>query len=365
MPRGRGSLCSTTLRITTKRAVPFRKFRNHVCRNGGTNAAARNAFDGAHTSWFCARRSRSLLLSSAFKFSYSSRPIRSSVSGGSFFTSNNRHSENCGSAGYCSSGFAVASVGVTHSPPLVIGATGGSGTRVIARIARHAGYNLGRRLNSSEDALEFYSFHDIWINPFVFAQGRGEAMTPWQSARMKEGFHAALARHIPEAERRGTRWGWKAPRSIYLLPFFSAQFPQLKFIHVLRDGRDMALSQNQNQLRKHQRAVLAWRERVFRSVPERSILLWERTNLRAADYGEVSLRQNYLRIRFEDICGQSLETTAQIVNFLEAPIDPATIAQTEVTAPKTLGRWQDCSPQIISRLETLAALSLRRFGYLD
>ena len=259
----------------------------------------------------------------------------------------------------------MASVGVTHSPPLVIGATGGSGTRVIARIARHAGYNLGSRLNSSEDALEFYSFHDIWINPFVSAQGRGEAMTPWQSARMKEGFHAALARHIPEAERRGTRWGWKAPRSIYLLSFLSAQFPQLKFIHVLRDGRDMALSPNQNQLRKHGRAALRWRERLFRSIPERSALLWEKINLRAADYAKARLRENYLLVRFEDLCAEPLETTARIVNFLGAPIDPAPIAQTEITAPKTLGRWRDCSPRIVSRLETLAAASLRRFGYLN
>ncbi len=259
----------------------------------------------------------------------------------------------------------MASVGVTHSAPVVIGATGGSGTRVIARIAKHAGYNLGSRLNSSEDALEFYSFHDIWINPFVSAQGRGEAMTPWQSARMKEGFHAALARHIPEAERRGTRWGWKAPRSIYLLSFLSVQFPQLKFIHVLRDGRDMALSPNQNQLRKHGRAALRWRERLFRSIPERSALLWEKINLRAADYAEARLRENYLRVRFEDLCAEPLETTVRIVNFLEAPIDPAPIAQTEITAPKTLGRWRDCSPRIISRLETLAATSLRRFGYLE
>ena len=167
--------------------------------------------------------------------------------------------------------------------PLVIGATGGSGTRVIARIAKLAGYNLGAKLNSAEDALEFYSFHDRWINPFVSAQRHREKVTSWQSARMKEDFHAALARHIPEAERRGTRWGWKAPRSIYLLPFLSTQFPKLKFIHLLRDGRDMAFSQNQNQLRKHQRAVLAWRERVFRSVPERSILLWERINLNCAN----------------------------------------------------------------------------------
>lgn len=259
----------------------------------------------------------------------------------------------------------MASVGVTHLAPLVIGATGGSGTRVIARIAKYAGYNLGSRLNSSEDALEFYSFHDTWINPFVSSQRRGESVTPWQSARMKEDFHAALARHIPEAERRGTRWGWKAPRSIYLLPFLHAQFAQLKFIHLLRDGRDMALSPNQNQLRKHGRAVLSWRERLLHSRAEGSMLLWADVNLHAADYGEASLRENYLRVHFEDLCAKPLEATAQIVNFLGAPIDPEPIAQTEITAPKTLGRWRDCSPRIISRLETLAATSLRRFGYLN
>jgi len=259
----------------------------------------------------------------------------------------------------------MASVGVIHLVPLVIGATGGSGTRVIARIAKHAGYNLGSRLNSSEDALEFYAFHDAWINPFVSAQRRREAMTLWQSTRMKEDFYAALARHIPEAERRGTRWGWKAPRSIYLLPFLSAQFPQLKFIHVLRDGRDMAFSPNQNQLRKHGRAVLSWRERLFRSIPERSGLLWEKVNSKAADYGETTLGENYLRVRFEDLCAEPLETTARIMNFLEAPVDPEPIAQAEITAPKTLGRWRDCSPRVISRLQALAATSLRRFGYLE
>ena len=259
----------------------------------------------------------------------------------------------------------MASVGVTHLAPLVIGATGGSGTRVIARIAKHAGYNLGSRLNSSEDALEFYSFHDTWINPFVSSQRRGESVTPWQSARMKEDFHAALARHIPEAERCGTRWGWKAPRSIYLLPFLHAQFAQLKFIHLLRDGRDMALSPNQNQLRKHGRAVLSWRERLLHSTAQSSMLLWADVNLRAADYGEASLRENYLRVYFEDLCAKPLEATAQIVNFLGAPIDPAPIARTEITPPGSLGRWRTCSPQIVSKLETMAATSLRRFGYLE
>jgi len=258
----------------------------------------------------------------------------------------------------------VASVGVASSAPLVIGATGGSGTRVIARIAKHAGYNLGTNLNASEDALELYAFHDAWINPFVSAQRSRHAMTPWQAARMKEDFYAALARHIPEAERRGALWGWKAPRSIYLLPFLHGECPQLKFIHLLRDGRDMALSPNQNQLRKHGEAVLTFKERLFRSTAERSMLLWEKVNLRAADFGESEMSGKYLRVRFEDLCAAPMETTTKILNFLEAVADPGGIAHSEIMPPKTLGRWRDCSPRIISKLERAGEAALRKFGYL-
>ena len=95
------------------------------------------------------------------------------------------------------------------------------------------------------------------------------------------------------------------------------------------------------------------------------MLLWEKVNLRAADFGESRLPEKYLRIRFEDLCAAPLETTTRVLNFLEAPIDPAPIASGEITPPKTLGRWRDCSPHIISRLERAGAAGLRRFGYLE
>ena len=48
----------------------------------------------------------------------------------------------------------------------------------------------------------------------------------------------------------------KNPRSMFLLPFFDSYFPALKFIHIVRDGRDMAYSKNQNQLHKHGSTLL-------------------------------------------------------------------------------------------------------------
>ena len=247
----------------------------------------------------------------------------------------------------------------------MIGATGGSGTRVIARLARHAGYDLGRNLNEAEDALEFYSFHETWINPFVSAEVRGRALSREQAEQMEQEFQAALERHHPSNSQTIQQWGWKAPRSIYLLPFLHRQLPNFKFIHLLRDGRDMVLSANQNQLRKHAAAILTWPERLFRSEPERALLLWARANVRAAEFGETTLRDNYFRVRFEDLCASPVETTAGIMNFLGAPgVDSEAIARIEISPPSTLQRWRSYPAPLIARLEAVGRDALRKFGYL-
>ena len=258
----------------------------------------------------------------------------------------------------------MSTPGVTFSPPLIIGATGGSGTRVVARLARQAGFNLGTHLNAADDALEFRPFHDKWINRFLGAEDRQANLASNEPQQMAREFQEIVARHLSKAERGRTRWGWKGPRSIYLLPFLHAQFPDLKFVHVVRDGRDMAFSKNQNQLRKHGRAVLTRRERWFNSEPARAILLWGRVNLRAAEYGESQLGENYLAVRFEDLCEAPVETTARLMRFLDVDLDAVSIAGVEIAPPLSLGRWRKQPSRLISKLERAAAVSLRKFGYL-
>jgi hypothetical protein len=253
----------------------------------------------------------------------------------------------------------------TTSAPLVIGATGGSGTRVVARLARHAGYDLGRHLNQADDALSFRPFHDQWINRFIAAQNRQVSLSQKETERMTADFRHAVEQHLsPSTVEKETRWGWKAPRSIYLLSFFHAQFPALKFIHVLRDGRDMAFSKNQNQLRKHACVVLSWRERWFDSEPVRSVLLWARVNLRAAEYGEMQLGKNYLAVRFEDLCQQPVEATARIMRFLEVNLDAESVARAEISPPLSLGRWRKYPAPLVATLLDVGSVALEKFGYL-
>jgi hypothetical protein len=250
--------------------------------------------------------------------------------------------------------------------PHVIGATGGSGTRVLARMLRHAWTFLGTHLNVSDDSLFFGAYSDRWINRFV-----GDA-TPLPT----EGVRTAMARDLDVTvtqhlssllaegpDSRWRAWGWKEPRSIFLLPFFDAHFPALKFVHLVRDGRDMAYSPNQNQLSKHGRALLT-REELSLEQPLQSMALWARLNSRRADYGEAHLGPRYLRVRFEDLCAAPLPVFQRIVQFLGLRNDVAEIGCLEVAPPASLGRWRAQDPAQIEALHTVGQSALARFGYL-
>jgi hypothetical protein len=255
------------------------------------------------------------------------------------------------------------------SAPLVIGGSGGSGTRVVARLSRRAGYDLGTDVNAAGDSVHLRMFYLDWINRFVASERRGRRVPPDQIRQMNDDFHRAIARHLAGCSNASTsnggRWGWKAPRGIFLLPFMHSQFPKMKFVHVIRDGRDIALSQNQSQLRKQGAVLLTRRERWFNSDPLNSILLWQRVNLSAANYGETNLGKNYQLVRFEDICGAPVETTARLFGFLGAEADAEQAAREEISAPNSIGRWRACPRALRAQFERAAATSLHRFGYVD
>lgn len=239
-----------------------------------------------------------------------------------------------------------------------MGATGGSGTRVIARVARRSGLFIGTNLNPAEDALEVAEYYDRWINPHLsHVQGRG----PDVEAEMRTELIALLGRH--RAASDGGAWGWKEPRSIFLVSFLARTLPGLRFVHLVRDGRDLAFSKNKNQPRKHADAFLG-PESEDPTAPPRSIELWNAVNLSAADAAEAELGERYLRIRYEDLCAEPEPVIARLLDFLELEGDPARLAE-EVEPPPTLGRWRESDPALVERLQQIARPALERFGYLN
>lgn len=244
--------------------------------------------------------------------------------------------------------------------PNVIGATGGSGTRVVARILRGGGMYIGERRNDYEDALDLGEYSDRWVTTFMTA---GSTLPEPMVGDMADDLTGVLERHLATLPDDAIAWGWKEPRSIYLLPFYHAVLPSIRFLHFVRDGRDMAFSANQQQLAKHGRAVIA-RSRLPWRQPVDSIELWTKVNLMAADYGERRLGAGYLRVRFEDLCADPARTAARIGRFfgLEGQIGAA--AEAHVRPPATLGRWRGERARTVERLEEIAEPALARFGYV-
>jgi hypothetical protein len=244
--------------------------------------------------------------------------------------------------------------------PNIIGGSGGSGTHVVARIAREGGMFIGTNLNVSEDALDFADYLDRWMNIFMMAS-KMSAWSPPSRAAMIRDLQRVLGKHLAPLHPTARAWGWKEPRSMFLLPFLHSQFPTMRFLHVIRDGRDIAYSTNQNQLRKH--GWLLDTTELRASQPMRSMALWSRVNLVTADYGENIPRTQYLRIRFEDLCHQPVPVIIQIFGFFGLSGEANHIARAEVRPPESLDRWRTQGRDTLAELRQLGHVALERFGY--
>jgi hypothetical protein len=223
---------------------------------------------------------------------------------------------------------------------------------------------IGTNLNDYQDAQDLAGFSDRWINGFVTAGGLGGLSVETRAA-MEADLAEAIEEHRRPLPSDATAWGWKEPRSIYLISFFDQVLPEFRFLHFMRDGRDMAFSDNQQQLKKHGDTVLgpaSWFASRFRK-PVRSMTLWSLVNTRAADFGEQHLGDRYLRVRFEDLCSDPVATVERIYGFFGLSGD-VEAAAAEVRPPATLGRWRAKGAKTLAELHEVGGAALERFGYL-
>jgi hypothetical protein len=247
-----------------------------------------------------------------------------------------------------------------HASPLVIVGIGGSGTRVFARLAAASGRNMGGPQNDSNDALALYGVADRWCEP-VYRAWRSDAPFPDQKA-----FEADLASNV-EYHRRGelssVPWGWKQPRSIHLLPALEAAYPgDLRVLHVVRDGRDVAFG-NDIHLRLTGSYSIPTESRN-EPAPVQLAHLWATANSLAADFGERVLGERYLRVSLEDLCDDTDRTGERIVAFIGGNAPPKRIREI-VDRPASIGRWLDADPEAAATVVEALGDALPRFGYRD
>lgn len=138
------------------------------------------------------------------------------------------------------------------------------------------------------------------------------------------------------AEREGkTRWGDKTPGYVREMHRIESVLPEARFVHLVRDGRDVALS------------VLGmnWGPST---VPE-AAFRWKKRILRARE--QAPRIGHYVEIRYEDLVRDTEDTLRRICEFIELPYDEAMLRYHE-RAPerlqekaRDLDRGPDKAPQ--------------------
>lgn len=182
---------------------------------------------------------------------------------------------------------------------------------------------------------------------------------------MVEDLLATLKRQREGIPEPGARWGWKAPRTIFVLPAVHHLFGDAFTIQLVRDGRDMAYSQNQNQLEALGPVLLGDLD-PDSSPAVRSITLWSRLNLAASNYGRRFMGGRHLVARYEELCAEPEPGVARILAHIGVEDDGAIVARArELVQPSPgIGRWRARNAGDVEAVCAAGAEGLGEFGYL-
>lgn len=219
--------------------------------------------------------------------------------------------------------------------PIAIGGVGGSGTRIFAEIAQNLGLYMGDNLNESSDNMSFPPIRDLYIQQPRLRLSekvqRSQSLIAQFDAGMKTGLMASQVHH----------WGWKVPTTFLHLAEFSQYYgDKLHYVHIMRNGLDMAFSKNQNQVTK-------WGfyfdiDVNILPLPVASLRYWIAANHYAIRQAEHYLSGRFLLLRFDDLCARPISTIQTFAKFCGISSSPDSIQQAACLVKKipTIGRYQ-------------------------
>ena len=240
---------------------------------------------------------------------------------------------------------------------LVVGGTDGSGTRRVVDLLCQLGVSI-----ISEDPRTYDIHADIaggwptFAHPLLKST-KSLIYTPTNlSSSVKETVETALSKiltqakndqHLPQSFRLGVggkltnlmnhsasnvEYAFNAPVSLLFVPILHDLLPSFKFLHVLRDGRDIAFSANHGPVDKFYKDMFD-REPGVSDMERKSIQLWSDWNSQIYNWSlttleaqsRVSAERNkheysYFALHIEDIAAGSVavkyRTMVELANWV-------------------------------------------------
>lgn len=250
--------------------------------------------------------------------------------------------------------------------PVAVGGVGGSGTRVVADVLQRLDVYLGSDLNRALDNL-WFTF--LFKRPEILGESDAgfDALTRifrsvMRGDRVLSDRERSLIWLLSEHDRvqhpsawlrtralslieRGThlsppggRWGWKEPNTHIVAERLMQSDPDLRYIHVVRNGLDMAFSLNQNQLRLWGRSRL---DGGVEATPRESLTFWCQTHRRMLAVAAKAPGRTFF-LSYDRLCAEPSRVLQDALDFLEMAVPESLrrILPTLVRPSATIGRYK-------------------------
>jgi len=154
------------------------------------------------------------------------------------------------------------------------------------------------------------------------------------------------------ANKRGRNaWGDKTPRYIFDLDILDQLFPEAKYIFLVRDGRDVALSL----LR------MPWGANNIYCCAE----YWRRCNRPNAVLDKLNSQNRLYVLRYEDLLHHAERIMPVVFSFIHEPYNEAEIMHLLKGIQKdNCNKWKkNMKKRQVKLFELIAANTLKKFGY--
>lgn len=262
-------------------------------------------------------------------------------------------------------------------PPIVVFNKSHSGSRLLAGALARCGVFMGANQNESNDSLDLLELVRHLVSRYY-----PDYAPLWRDtaagAELADLARRVIAGHTAGYEPgSGRPWGWKLCETTYIVPVVDFLFPEARFIHLLRDGRDVAfcdhVSPEQPFWRKiyfDTAAIDSWRgyalnERAYR---RRTYLYntihWCNSVRVGRAYGTM-LRDRYLEVRYEDLCTEFVPTMRAVLDHAGVECVAPLLAELATTVHTTsLGKHRRQPWWRRRRVVGIARPLLLSLGYL-
>jgi len=247
--------------------------------------------------------------------------------------------------------------------PLVVISRGHSGTRVLTWMCAHLGFQLGtseKKRSADTDKKFTNCIKKLAIRTRTLSGN--DDIPPGDLRR----FQSAVWNYHQRLGAPSTQWGWKFPETYLMVPLVARTFPQARFLHLVRDGRDIAFKSHLTDradnplgrgilaecgaldLPHHLQAALSWEYQVRHYERVRSFLPPDRV----------------LDLRFEDLCLHPFDAAEKVCRFLNVPMTEScrNYLSHEVDAGKVM-QYRNESPAQVKEVEERIGPTLRHLGY--